>query len=116
MSQNKRPVSLRNIHQLAFDPDSGLLPVIVQDAETGTVLMLGYMNREALEASLSRHRVVFYSRSRQRLWEKGETSGHYLELGLVHTDCDQDALLVTAYPRGPTCHLGHKSCFQTASA
>lgn len=99
------------LNELAFDKESGLLPAIVQDAETGTVLMLGYMNREALEATLARRIVVFYSRSKQRLWEKGETSGHTLQLVTIRPDCDQDALLVSARPLGPACHLGSNSCF-----
>jgi phosphoribosyl-AMP cyclohydrolase / phosphoribosyl-ATP pyrophosphohydrolase len=73
--------------------------------------MVGYMNREALEATLTRGRVVFFSRSKGRLWEKGETSGHTLEVAEIHTDCDRDALLVNAWPRGPVCHLGTASCF-----
>jgi phosphoribosyl-AMP cyclohydrolase / phosphoribosyl-ATP pyrophosphohydrolase len=100
-----------SLDALDFDKGGGLLPAIVQHADTGTVLMLGYMNREALAATLARRRVVFFSRSRQRLWEKGETSGHVLELGAVHADCDADALLVSAWPRGPVCHLGRLSCF-----
>jgi phosphoribosyl-ATP pyrophosphohydrolase/phosphoribosyl-AMP cyclohydrolase len=100
--------------ELQWDSASGLLPAIVQDAAAGTVLMLGYMNRAALEASLARGRVVFYSRSRQCLWEKGETSGHHLALVAVHADCDRDALLVTARPAGPTCHTGTRSCFGDA--
>ena len=84
---------------------------IVQDADTGAVLMMAYMNREALEQTLARKRAVFFSRSKQRLWEKGETTGHTLEVVDVIADCDQDTLLVTARPRGPACHNGTLTCF-----
>ncbi|MGY6631568.1 MAG: bifunctional phosphoribosyl-AMP cyclohydrolase/phosphoribosyl-ATP diphosphatase HisIE [Wenzhouxiangella sp.] len=89
----------------------GLLPAIVQHARTGEVLMLGYMNRESLEHSIETGQVTFYSRSRQRLWTKGESSGHVLQLVSARTDCDRDAILVQALPQGPTCHLGTRSCF-----
>jgi phosphoribosyl-ATP pyrophosphohydrolase/phosphoribosyl-AMP cyclohydrolase len=104
-------LSTEDLDQLDFEKGAGLLPAIVQHADSGAVLMLGYMNREALEASLARHRVVFFSRSKARLWEKGETSGHTLEVVGVTVDCDRDALLVMARPLGPTCHLGTASCF-----
>jgi phosphoribosyl-ATP pyrophosphohydrolase/phosphoribosyl-AMP cyclohydrolase len=91
-----------------------LVPAIVQHAVSGSVLMLGYMNREALRATLDRGRVVFFSRSRQRLWEKGESSGHFLQLRDVQLDCDADTLLVTALPAGPVCHTGAASCFGDA--
>lgn len=104
-----------DIAALDFDKTGGLLPAVVQHAEGGRVLMLGYMNREALRATLTRRRVVFYSRTRQRLWEKGETSGHTLQLISIRTDCDRDTLLVTAIPAGPVCHLGTASCFGDAS-
>lgn len=94
----------------------GLLPAIVQDAETAQVLMLGYMNREALEQTQRTGLVTFFSRSKGRLWEKGETSGHGLELERMELDCDQDAVLVTARPRGPTCHRGSTSCFGEVDA
>lgn len=100
-----------DVEQLAWDKQSGLLPAVVQHARSGAVLMLGYMNREALRATLERHRVVFYSRSRQTLWEKGETSGHTLDLVDVRKDCDQDTLLVSAVPTGPVCHNGTATCF-----
>lgn len=90
---------------------SGLLPAIVQDYQTGRVLMLGYMNQEALAKSLDTKQVTFFSRSKQRLWTKGETSGHVLQLVDVHVDCDHDTLLVTANPIGPTCHTGTITCF-----
>lgn len=89
----------------------GLVPAIVQDAKTRTVLMLGYMNREAFEATTRTGNVTFFSRSRQALWVKGETSGNYLKLVSVIEDCDSDAVLVLANPTGPTCHSGATTCF-----
>ncbi len=101
-----------------YSPDwkkgDGLVPAIVQDATTLRVLMLGYMNAEALATTRRSGRVTFYSRSRQRLWTKGESSGHYLELVDIRIDCDNDTLLVTAHPHGPTCHTGSASCFHRA--
>ncbi|HEU0153800.1 MAG TPA: bifunctional phosphoribosyl-AMP cyclohydrolase/phosphoribosyl-ATP diphosphatase HisIE [Arenimonas sp.] len=102
------------IQALAWDKQGGLLPAIVQDAGTGRVLMLGYMDRAALEATLASGRVTFFSRSKQRLWMKGESSGDVLELVRLEADCDADTLLVQATPRGPTCHLGRVSCFPEA--
>lgn len=90
-----------------------LIPAIVQDAGTGRVLMLGYMNREAFERTLAEGEVWFWSRSRRRLWRKGETSGNVLRIRAVRTDCDGDAILVQADPAGPTCHTGAPSCFFT---
>ena len=92
----------------------GLLPVIVQDAANLRVLMLGYMNAEALATTRASGFVTFYSRGKQRLWKKGETSGHVLELVSVEADCDNDTLLVLANPQGPTCHLQRASCFPEA--
>ncbi len=94
-----------------FAKGDGLVPAVVQDADTGAVLMLAYMNREALEQTLARKRAVFYSRSKQRLWEKGETTGHTLDVVDVVADCDNDTVLVTARPRGPACHNGTLTCF-----
>jgi len=114
MSRTAAPgasLALADADSLDFDKTGGILPAIIQHAETGAVLMLGYMSREALRETLTRRRVVFFSRSRQRLWEKGETSGHTLELITVRTDCDRDALLVTALPAGPVCHLNTDTCF-----
>ena len=91
----------------------GLLPVIVQDAVILKVLMLGYMNREAFDKSMAEGRVTFFSRTRNTLWTKGETSGHYLNIVSVYADCDNDTLLVKANPIGPTCHRGTTSCFDT---
>jgi phosphoribosyl-ATP pyrophosphohydrolase/phosphoribosyl-AMP cyclohydrolase len=104
-------VAASELEQLAWNKGDGLLPAIVQHAGNGAVLMLGYMNREALRATLERRRVVFYSRSRQQLWEKGETSGHALQLQSVAADCDADTLLLTALPAGPVCHTGTATCF-----
>ncbi|MBM3166126.1 MAG: phosphoribosyl-AMP cyclohydrolase [Chloroflexi bacterium] len=95
---------------LKFD-DKGLIPVIVQDAESGDVLMLGYANEEALRRTLETGEVWFYSRSRQELWHKGETSGNVLKVVSLAKDCDGDAILVKANPAGPTCHTGERSCF-----
>jgi phosphoribosyl-AMP cyclohydrolase / phosphoribosyl-ATP pyrophosphohydrolase len=94
-----------------FAKGDGLVPAIVQDATTGAVLMMAYMNAEALRETLTRKRAVFWSRSKQRLWEKGETTGHTLELVDITLDCDADTLLVTARPRGPACHNGTLTCF-----
>jgi phosphoribosyl-ATP pyrophosphohydrolase/phosphoribosyl-AMP cyclohydrolase len=96
---------------LDFSKGDGLLPAIIQHAESGAVLMLGYMNAEALRLTQTRGRVVFFSRSRQTLWEKGETSGHTLNVVAIRVDCDADTLLITARPLGPTCHEGTRSCF-----
>lgn len=101
---------------LDWSKTDGLLPAIVQDADSLRVLMVGYMDRDALVATLHKRLVTFYSRSKRRLWTKGETSGHVLELVGVQTDCDSDALLVLARPRGPTCHLLRPSCFPDAPA
>ena len=91
----------------------GLLPVIVQDATTLKVLMLGYMNREAYDKTANEGRVTFFSRTRNTLWTKGETSGHYLLVKDMYADCDSDTLLIKAEPIGPTCHRGTTSCFDT---
>jgi phosphoribosyl-ATP pyrophosphohydrolase/phosphoribosyl-AMP cyclohydrolase len=102
------------IDALAWDKQGGLLPAIVQDASTLRVLMLGYMDRAALQATLDTRRVTFFSRSKGRLWTKGEQSGHFLELVSIEGDCDDDTLLVLAHPQGPTCHLQRTSRFPTA--
>jgi phosphoribosyl-ATP pyrophosphohydrolase/phosphoribosyl-AMP cyclohydrolase len=101
---------------LAWSKGDGLLPAIVQDADTGSVLMLAYMNREALAETIARGRAVFFSRSRQKLWEKGETSGNTLELVDLVADCDGDTLLLTARPKGPTCHRDTTTCFGKGDA
>lgn len=98
--------------QLDFDKQGGLITAVVQDARTGRVLMIGYMNREAFDKTVSTGHVTFYSRSRNKLWTKGERSGHFLQLVSVATDCDADALLVQAEPMEPgVCHNGFESCF-----
>ena len=104
-------MKLDQIESFDWSKGDGLLPAVVQDARTGTVLMLGYMNREALRKTLGEKRVTFYSRSKQRLWTKGETSGNFLHLVDAAIDCDNDTILVTANPDGPTCHNGTDSCF-----
>ena len=95
---------------LKFD-EKGLIPAIIQDAENGDVLMLGYMNQESLRRTLDTGQVWFYSRSRQELWHKGETSGSYLNVGSISRDCDDDALLIQVEATGPVCHTGNRSCF-----
>ena len=91
----------------------GLLPVVIQDATTLKVLMLGYMNEEAFNKTQNEGRVTFFSRTRQKLWTKGETSGHYLQVVDSHVDCDADTLLLRVIPHGPTCHRGTTACFDT---
>jgi len=90
---------------------NGLLPAIIQDSVTKTVLMLGYMNREAFQKTKETEQVTFYSRSKKRIWVKGEESGNFLKLVKIKVDCDQDAILITANPQGPTCHTGTDSCW-----
>lgn len=97
--------------ELNFDKMGGLLPAIIQDADTKTVLMLGFMNREAYEKTLETGKVTFFSRSRNCLWTKGETSGNFLHVVAVAADCDQDTLLVKARPDGPVCHTGTDTCW-----
>jgi phosphoribosyl-AMP cyclohydrolase / phosphoribosyl-ATP pyrophosphohydrolase len=104
-------MKLDQVTALDWDKNDGMLPAIVQDARTGHVLMLAYMNREALRITLAEKRATFFSRSRNRLWTKGESSGNFLHVVAVEADCDQDTLLVLANPQGPTCHLGTRSCF-----
>ena len=91
--------------------ESGLVPVIIQDERTSEILMLGYMNQEAYEKTLETNKVHFFSRSRKKLWLKGETSSNFLNVVSITSDCDNDTLLVKANPDGPTCHTGEKSCF-----
>ena len=94
-----------------FDKGNGLVPAIIQDAETKNVLMLGYMNREALDKTLETKKVTFWSRSRNQLWTQGETSGNFLDLIDIKSDCDNDTLLVKVHPHGPTCHTGTDTCW-----
>ncbi|MCJ7744092.1 MAG: phosphoribosyl-AMP cyclohydrolase [Dehalococcoidales bacterium] len=91
--------------------EKGLIPAIIQDADTGEVLMLGYMDEEALRRTLSGDEVWFYSRSRQELWHKGETSGNRLKVRSVWVNCEDNSLLVKAHPTGPVCHTGNRTCF-----
>jgi phosphoribosyl-ATP pyrophosphohydrolase/phosphoribosyl-AMP cyclohydrolase len=109
-------ITSENLHTLDFARSDSLLPAVVQHADNGAVLMVGYMNAEALAQTFSRRHVVFFSRSKQRLWMKGETSGHVLDLVDVRTDCDRDALLITARPNGPVCHVGTVTCFGDEAA
>ena len=99
-----------DIKNLKYNAD-GLIPAIITDAADGAVLMLGYMNAESLGITLEKKKVCFFSRSRQKLWLKGETSGNFLNVVSIKTDCDADTLLITAKPDGPTCHTGARSCF-----
>jgi phosphoribosyl-ATP pyrophosphohydrolase/phosphoribosyl-AMP cyclohydrolase len=111
MRDRSAPLTGADIGTLAWDKMGGLLPAIVQDASTSRVLMVGYMNAEALAATLEQGFVTFFSRSKQRLWQKGETSGNRLRFQGAFEDCDADALLIIAESEGPTCHLGRTSCF-----
>jgi phosphoribosyl-AMP cyclohydrolase / phosphoribosyl-ATP pyrophosphohydrolase len=111
MRDRNAPLTLAELPALEWEKMDDLLPAIVQDAQTQQLLMLGYMNEEALRHSLESGFVTFFSRSKQRLWTKGETSGNRLRLRAVLADCDGDALLVRADPEGPTCHLGSIACF-----
>ncbi|MBS1507291.1 MAG: bifunctional phosphoribosyl-AMP cyclohydrolase/phosphoribosyl-ATP diphosphatase HisIE [Bacteroidetes bacterium] len=99
------------VSKLDFNKAGGLIPCIVQDAQTNVVLMLGYMNEEALAVTLKEKRITFYSRSKKRLWTKGETSGNFLTLVDISEDCDNDTLLAKVKPAGPVCHTGADSCF-----
>lgn len=116
MRDRNAPLTAAEIHSLPWEKMDGTLPAIVQDVATGQVLMLGYMNREALEITLRGDLVTFFSRSKERLWQKGETSGNHLKVMGVFPDCDGDALLIKAEPAGPTCHLGTASCFSEEGA
>ena len=97
--------------KIDFNKSNGLVPVIIQNSETLQVLMLGYMNEEAYQKTTEEKRVTFFSRSKNRLWTKGETSGNFLNVTDIRLDCDQDTLLVRVKPTGPTCHTGNVSCF-----
>lgn len=102
--------------QLDWEKVDNLMPVIIQNAISGDVLMLGYMNKEALSVTLESGNITFYSRTKQRLWTKGETSGNFLKLINIYPDCDNDTLLILANPIGPTCHNGTESCFAPAQS
>jgi len=104
-------VTLENISELAWDKMENLIPAIIQHQDTGAVLMQGYMNAQSLEQTLTSGKATFFSRSKQALWVKGETSGNFLNVSQVLTDCDNDSLLIACRPIGPSCHLGTESCF-----
>ena len=104
------------VNQLDWDKQAGLIPAVVQNHLSGKVLMLGYMDRAALEKTLVTKQVTFYSRSKQRLWTKGEESGNTLDLVAIDKDCDNDSLLVQVIPNGPTCHLARESCWPDGNA
>ncbi len=104
-----------NIENINFDATTGLIPAIVQDQKTQTVLMFAFMNKESLALTLETQKLTFYSRSRKKLWTKGETSGHFLNLVSWSVDCDQDCLLFKVHAQGPACHLGTTSCFVSTS-
>ena len=99
--------------EIDFEKTNGLVPVVIQDHQTLEVLMLGYMNQEAWERTIQDQKVTFYSRSKGRIWTKGETSGVFLQVISTHIDCDRDTILIKAEPQGPTCHTGNRSCFDT---
>ncbi|PPE61770.1 bifunctional phosphoribosyl-AMP cyclohydrolase/phosphoribosyl-ATP diphosphatase [Pectobacterium brasiliense] len=103
-------------NQLDWEKTDGMLPVVVQHAVSGEVLMLGYMNQDALKATEESGKVTFFSRTKQRLWTKGESSGHFLNVVSITPDCDNDTLLILVNPIGPTCHLGTSSCFSPATS
>ena len=104
-------VTNKTIDQLAWDKMQGLIPAIIQHNETGAVLMQGYMTKESLTETMATKKATFFSRSKNRLWTKGETSGHFLEVAQIITDCDKDSLLIACKPNGATCHLNTQSCF-----
>ncbi|WP_267958082.1 bifunctional phosphoribosyl-AMP cyclohydrolase/phosphoribosyl-ATP diphosphatase HisIE [Pectobacterium polaris] len=103
-------------NQLDWEKTDGMLPVVIQHAVSGEVLMLGYMNQDALQATEASGKVTFFSRTKQRLWTKGESSGHFLNVVSITPDCDNDTLLILVNPIGPTCHLGTSSCFSPAAS
>ena len=106
---------MRKTDRPNFDKETGLVPCIVQDNATGKVLMLGYMNSEAFEKTHLEKRVTFFSRSKKRLWTKGETSGNFLDVEEIFVDCDSDTLLLKVIPHGPVCHKGYDTCFNEAN-
>lgn len=102
--------------KLNFDKMNGLIPAVIQDDATGTVLMLGFMNQEALQKTIKTKMVTFWSRTKKRLWQKGETSGNFLKVINIYPDCDNDSLLIAVKPQGPACHTGKFSCFTKKSS
>ena len=115
MTQDSRPKTQDSLNP-DFNKGNGLLPAVIQDATTGKVLMLGYMNTEALEKTAKEGKVTFWSRSKERLWTKGETSNNFLLVEEIRIDCDQDTILVKATPEGPTCHTGADTCFNESNS
>lgn len=109
-------ITQQNLAQVEWNKTDGLIPCIVQDATSGKVLMQGFMNQQAAEVTLEKGLVTFYSRSKERLWTKGETSDNVLKLVSLHVDCDNDSLLALAEPAGPTCHTGTETCWQDSEA
>ncbi|MGE4860504.1 bifunctional phosphoribosyl-AMP cyclohydrolase/phosphoribosyl-ATP diphosphatase HisIE [Yersinia enterocolitica] len=109
-------LSEQQINQLDWEKVDNLIPAIVQHAVSGEVLMMGYMNKEALAVTEETGKVTFFSRTKQRLWTKGESSGHFLNVVNIYPDCDNDTLLILVNPIGPTCHLGNNSCFAPAAS
>ncbi len=107
--------TLKEISQLDFDKSGGLIPAIIQDSETQVVLMMGYMNSEALAKTQVSGQVTFFSRSKNRLWTKGEESGNFLNVVSIGVDCDNDTLLIKVHPAGPVCHTGADTCFEEAN-
>lgn len=101
-----------NPNKLDFSKLNGLIPAVIQDADTKAILMVGFMSEEALDKTLADKKVTFWSRTKKRLWQKGEESGNYLSVESISSDCDQDSLLIIAKPAGPTCHTGKYSCFK----
>ena len=106
---------LEDIQQIDFSKNDGLVPAVVQDAQTAKVLMMGYMNAESIQVTKDTGNVTFYSRSKKRLWTKGESSKNYLKLVDILIDCDEDTLLVKAHPEGPTCHTGDDTCWSESN-
>ncbi|MBP6884314.1 MAG: bifunctional phosphoribosyl-AMP cyclohydrolase/phosphoribosyl-ATP diphosphatase HisIE [Candidatus Pacebacteria bacterium] len=113
MKKTKTKIEIQNYKKLDFKKGAGLIPAVVQDFNTREVLMVAYMNEASLKKTLTSKKVTFFSRSKNRLWTKGETSKNYLRLNEIYSDCDGDSLLVVAAPNGPTCHIGTTSCFVT---
>lgn len=107
-------ISKKDISKIDFKKSSGLIPAVIQHYQSFEVLMLGYMNEESLEITLKENKVCFFSRSKKRLWVKGESSGNYLKVKDIHLDCDMDTVLVLAEPMGPICHTGDRTCFGNA--
>lgn len=115
-SRSEDKIIMINIPTLRFDKLEGIIPCIVQDAKTHVVLMLGFMTAESLQKTIDEKRVTFYSRSKQRLWTKGESSGNFLQVVNIKADCDKDTVLIKVNPIGPVCHTGTDTCFAETNA